>query len=272
MALRKVNGSLEHDHEGDIPISPLGSGSDYTPFLQHAGISSLNLGFGGENRGGSYHSAYDTYEYYTRFGDQNFMYGITLAKITGRATLRLAQADVLPYRFGPFADHVAEYLEEVKELADETREKTEIDNSVIASGAYKLAADPTKKYVPPVRKSPVPFLNFAPLDNAISALESAAESADAALTSAAPSLQMNFMLAQVERSMTSKDGLPRRPWFRHQVYAPGFYTGYGVKTLPGVREAIEERKWEEAETEIKRTAEMLGRVTKALSEIGAGIE
>ncbi|MCZ6758071.1 MAG: folate hydrolase, partial [Bacteroidetes bacterium] len=144
---------------------------------------------------------------------------------------------------------------------------TETDNSVIASGAYELAADPTKQFVSPVEKSAVPFLNFAPLENAISALTSAAESADRALTSAVPTLHMNFALAQVERAMTSADGLPRRPWFRHQVYAPGFYTGYGVKTLPGVREAIEERKWEEAEVEIKRTAEMLGRVAKALNEI-----
>lgn len=272
LALRKVNGTLEHDHTGDIPISPLGSGSDYTPFLQHAGISSLNLGFGGENRGGSYHSAYDTYEHYTRFGDRDFMYGVTLAKVAGRVTLRLAQADVLPFRFGAFADNVGKYLEEVKELADETREKTETDNSVIASGAYILAADPTKQYVPPVEKSAVPFLNFAPLENAISALTSAAESADRALTSAVPSLQTNFALAQVERAMTSTDGLPRRPWFRHQVYAPGFYTGYGVKTLPGVREAIEERKWDETEVEIKRTADMLGRVTERLNEIIARIE
>ncbi|GMQ83001.1 MAG: transferrin receptor-like dimerization domain-containing protein [Rhodothermia bacterium] len=272
IALRKVNGTLEHDHSGDIPISPLGSGSDYGPFLQYAGISSLNLGFGGENRGGSYHSAYDSYEYYTRFGDSDFMYGVTLAKVSGRATLRLAQADVLPFRFGSLAENIRKYLDEVKELADETREKTETDNSLIASGAYKLAADPTKPYVPPVEESAVPFLNFAPLENAFSELENAAEEADGSLTSATPSVEMNFMLAQVERAMTSKDGLPRRPWFRHQVYAPGFYTGYGVKTLPGVREAIEERKWDEAEAEIKRTAEMLGRVAKALNEIAAQAE
>ena len=116
----------------------------------------------------------------------------------------------------------------------------------------------------------MPFLNFAPLKNAISVLTSAAETADRALTSAVPSLQMNFVLAQVERARTSANSLPRRPWFRHQVYEPGFYPGYGVKTFPGVREAIEERMWNEAE--IKRTADMLGRVTGRLNEIIAGIE
>ena len=160
LALRKVNGTLEPDHSDDIPISPLGSGSDNTPFLQHAGISSLNLGFGGENRGGSYHSEYDTYELYTRFGDRDFMYGVTLAKVAGRATLRLAQADVLPYRFGPFADNVGKYLEEVQELADETCELTETDDSAIASGAYELAADPTKKFVPRLRNRPCHFLTL----------------------------------------------------------------------------------------------------------------
>ncbi len=275
VAQRKVAGSLKHDHQGDIPLSPLGSGSDYTPFLQHLGIASLNLGFGGESPGGSYHSIFDSYDYFKRFGDTDFAYGITLAKVAGRTTLRLAQADVLPFRFGSFVENVTVYLDELKKLVGDMREKTASTNAVITSGAYRLAADPSKVFVAPATKDDVPFLNFAPLDNILAHLVTAAGEADkatgsdgtlAAATSESTAA-LNIQLAQLERSMTSDQGLPRRPWFRHQVYAPGFYTGYGVKTLPGVREAIEERKWDEAEMEIKRTAEMLGRVTEALNKI-----
>ena len=276
LARKQVDGSLDADHTGDLPISPLGSGSDYTPFLQHLGISSLNLGFGGENAGGSYHSAFDTFEHYIRFGDRDFMYGIALAQVTGRATLRLANADVLPFRFTSFSTHVAAYLTELKELETDLREETEQKNALVESGAYQLAADPTLVYVAPEMEADIPHLNFAPLLNAMHELEEAAENVDKMLeaatgnastnaTSAAASL--NRLLYQIERSMTSDEGLPRRPWFRHLVYAPGFYTGYGVKTLPGVREAIEKRAWDEAEVEIARAAEMLGRVTTEIRRI-----
>ena len=276
LARKQVDGSLDADHTGDLPISPLGSGSDYTPFLQHLGISSLNLGFGGENAGGSYHSAFDTFEHYIRFGDRDFMYGIALAQVTGRATLRLANADVLPFRFTSFSTHVGTYLTELKELETDLREETEQKNALVESGAYQLAADPTLVYVAPEMEADIPHLNFAPLLNAMHELEEAAENVDKMLeaatgnastnaTSAAASL--NRLLYQIERSMTSDEGLPRRPWFRHLVYAPGFYTGYGVKTLPGVREAIEKRAWDEAEVEIARAAEMLGRVTTEIRRI-----
>ncbi len=274
LARQKVSGSLDADHAGDIPLSPLGSGSDYTPFLQHLGISSLNLGFGGESSGGSYHSAYDSYQYYMRFGDPSFQYGITLSQVTGRVTLRLAQADVLPFRFKSFARNVSKYLDEVKKLADDMRKDTEKQNAMVASGAYELAADPAKQYIPPGAESTVPFLNFAPLENATAALEQTASEAEKAVAAVSDDIPgaLNRLLGQFERAMTSPDGLPRRPWFRHQVYAPGFYTGYGVKTLPGVREAIEERKWGETELEIRRTAEMLDRVSERLREIARAVD
>ncbi len=265
LARGKVSGKFKATHTGDLPLSPLGSGSDYTPFLQHLGISSLNLGFGGESSGGSYHSAFDSFDYYTRFGDPGFSYGVAQAKVLGRATMRLANADVLPFRFSILVQNVSTYLEEVMTLADDLRASTEASNALVTSDAYVLASDPKKQFVPPTEQEPVPYLNFTPLQNAMRSLVEAAELADQRVMQQTESDEtLNGLLYRVERAMTSEAGLPRRPWFRHQVYAPGYYTGYGVKTLPGVREAIEERRWDEADTEIRRTSEMLGRLREAL--------
>ncbi len=262
-----ASGSSTTPEEGDIPISPLGSGSDYSPFLQHAGISSLNLSFGGESNGGSYHSVFDTFEHYTRFGDTDFAYGVTLAKVAGRATLRLANADMLPFRFETFVGHVADYADEVEALADEMREETAKHNKLVESGVYKLSYDPQGGIAPPAAKSPVPHISFAAVQNAVEDLRVTSQTADKAVASAAASPELNRLLAQLERAMASDDGLPRRPWFRHQIYAPGYYTGYGVKTLPGIREAIEERKWVEADEQMIRVAATLTRISDAFRDI-----
>ncbi|MGH7504249.1 MAG: transferrin receptor-like dimerization domain-containing protein, partial [Longimicrobiales bacterium] len=277
-AARAVNGNEEATTRDDMRISPLGSGSDYTPFLQHLGIASLNLGFGGESGGGSYHSAYDSFDFYMRFGDPDFAYGIALAKTAGRATLRLANAYVIPLRLSSFADNVSRYTNEVMELAADMREETERQNALVADSAYRLAADPRETYVPPEPEKPVPFLEFAPLQNAVARLEDAASEYDEAIVGALASdsldaqhaRELNDLLRGVEQLMTHPDGLPRRPWFRHQIYAPGFYTGYGVKTLPGIREGIEERKWDEVRTYVGRVAEALDRVSDA-AERATGI-
>ena len=277
-AARAVRGNDKTKKEAldreDLRISPLGSGSDYTPFLQHLGIASLNLGFGGENRGGSYHSMFDSFDHYTRFGDPGFVYGVALAKTAGRTTLRFANADVLPFQFGSFAENVGRYLEEVIELADEMREETERENRLIRERIYELAADPTKTYHPPEPEEPVPYLNFAPVKNALAELEGASKLYDETLTArmaggglpASRAAELNRVLMSTERLMTRDEGLPRRPWFRHQIYAPGFYTGYGVKTLPGIREAIEERKWDEAAEQMENAAVALQRVTRAIEQ------
>lgn len=258
----------------DVRIAPLGSGSDYTPFLQHLGIASLNLRFGGESRGGSYHSMFDSFDHYTRFGDPGFVYGVALAQTAGRTTLRFANADVLPLQFGSFAENVNRYLEEVTELADEMRDETERENRMIRERMYELAADPTETYHPPEPEAPVPYLNFTPVQNALATLEYAAEAYDRSLAvrMAAGGLptsraaELNRVLMSTERLMTDEEGLPRRSWFRHQIYAPGFYTGYGVKTLPGIREAIEERNWDEAAEQMEHAAEALRRVTRAIEQ------
>lgn len=275
-ALREVQGDREPGADSDLRISPLGSGSDYTPFLQHLGIASLNIGYGGEAGGGSYHSIYDSFDHYTRFGDPEFEYGIALAKTGGRAVLRLAEAEVLPFRFANFAHHTGAYVEEITKLVDGMREETERTNRLLESRAHTLAADPTETYVPPARRAPVPFLNFAPLHNAQARLRSAAGAYETAMDNIGPGeltrqerRQLNDVVLRSERLMTTKEGLPRRPWYVHQIYAPGFYTGYGVKTLPGVREAIEERQWDEAAAQIDVTALALERLAAAIEEAAA---
>ncbi len=277
-AARAVGGDPEAMSRFDLRISPLGSGSDYTPFLQHLGLPSLNLSFGGEGGGGSYHSQYDSFDHYTRFGDPSFQYGVALAKVAGRATLRLAAADVLPYRFSGLADNVRRYLGEVEKLAADLRADTERENALVEADAYKLAADPTLAYVPPQAKGAVPHLNFAPVRNALAALEATAWKYDAAMTNAlatdsgpAAAAAVNARVRKVEQLLTDERGLPKRPWFKHQIYAPGFYTGYGVKTLPGIREAIEEREWDLVPVQMDRLAEAIRRAAAAMDEASAAL-
>ncbi len=275
-----VNGVDEAFTRPDLRISALGSGSDYTPFLQHLGIASLNIGYGGENRGGSYHSMFDSFDYYSRFGDPGFQYGVALAKTAGRVTLRFANAVALPFQFSNFADNVKQFLGEVTKLADDMRVSTKRQNRLIAEGHFRIAADPTKTYSPPVAKDAVPYLNFAPVQNALARLERAAETYDGAIAatmagegmSPERAQDLNQVLMSTERLMTREEGLPRRSWFRHQIYAPGFYTGYGVKTLPGIREALEQRLWDEAAEQMVHAAAALDRVSEALERATAMLE
>lgn len=244
-----------------LSIGALGAGSDYSPFIQHLGIASLNLGFGGENGGGEYHSVYDSYDHYKRFKDPTFEYGVALAKTAGRATLRIANAEVLPFDFAAFHKTVNTYVTEVTTLLDNLRESTEIENQMIREKRYVLAQDPTEKYVPPAVKESVPYLNFSSLQNAILQLEkSTTKYVELAAANPNPLTnrnQLNELLYKSERKLLVDAGLPRRAWYKHTIYAPGFYTGYGVKTLPGVREAIEQRSWKEAQEQIEIAAKAL---------------
>lgn len=243
--------------EGSLPIGALGSGSDYSPFLQHLGIASLDVRFGGEAKlDGCYHSAYDTFDHFVRFGDPGFVYGVALAQTVGRLVLRTANADILPLQCADFADTVAQYAVEIHKLADSMRESTEAQRRLHAENAFALAADPSETSVAPPADANVPVLNLAALDNAVIRLRQTAKAFDQArvrsLASEAPAdasrqNQLNALLQGLEQSLLKTDGLPGRGWFRHMIYAPGLHTGYGVKTLPGLREAIEERQWADAE-------------------------
>ena len=247
----------------DLRISALGSGSDYTPFLQHLGIASLNIGFGGESGGGSYHSIYDSFDHYSRFGDSGFVYGVALAKVCGHAVLRLANADTLPFEFSNFADTINTYVGEVTRLADSMRDETDHTNKMLSSGMWMAVQDPKDNLSAPKANAAVPHLNFAPLQNALIRLQSSAKAFQSASAgkqpSAAAQKSLDEVLYKTERALTRNSGLPRRDWFRHQIYAPGFYTGYGVKTLPGVREAIEQRDWKEADDQIAIVAATIER-------------
>lgn len=259
-----------------VPLGALGSGSDYSPFFQHLGVPSLNLGFGGENEGGEYHSIYDSYDHYKRFKDPKFEYGVALAKAAGRTTLRFAQADVLPFDFKALQKTIAGYLSEVISATEQLRESTAVENQVIRENRYVQAADPTETYFPPLPAAEVPYIDFSALQNAIVAMEKAtaglAEKINTGSLSEENKRTLNRKLYQAEQQLLLPDGLPRRSWYRHSIYAPGFYTGYGVKTLPGVREAIEQRNWKEAQTEIQKAAQAINSFNEYLNTVAAGLK
>jgi len=249
---------------GDLSIGALGSGSDFTPFIQHLGVAALNVGFGGEGGDGIYHSIYDNFEHYTRFNDSSFVYGRALAQYAGSMVLRLANADILPFRFENLSQTAGNYVDQLKGLLTERRDAAVERNRELDDSLYEAIRDPRETLIRPPRASVAPFLNFSPLDNGLEVLraaagryESALEQAQGAGFTGTPRAEVNAILLSVERSLTSQEGLPRRPWFRHLLYAPGFYTGYGVKTMPGVREAIEQSDWKEAEGEIGRVGARL---------------
>ncbi|HEX6534705.1 MAG TPA: transferrin receptor-like dimerization domain-containing protein [Gemmatimonadaceae bacterium] len=269
---------------GDLPIGALGSGSDYTPFVQHLGIASLNLGFGGEDRGGVYHSVYDDFYWYTHFADTSFVYGRALAQTVGTAVMRLADADLLPFRFANLAATVQRYVTELEQLRDKRASEIEQRNRDIDDGMYALVSDPRDPTRAPERETPAPRLEFAALHNAADSLAHAADrferayaawSGESDTTSrAAGSSERRASLASIneqllasERLLTSDRGLPNRPWYRHLLYAPGYYTGYGVKTMPGAREAIEQGEWTAANTEIARIAAVLDAEAAHVSEM-----
>jgi N-acetylated-alpha-linked acidic dipeptidase len=263
----------------DQRIAALGSGSDYTAFIDHLGVASLNFGYGGEGgSGGVYHSIYDDFYWYTHFADTDFTYGRALAQTAGTAVIRLADAGVLPFQFTDFSDTIRTYVEEIKQLATSQRAQIEEQNLELEEGAFKAAADPRKTFVPPSAQPVPPHFNFAPLDNALDLLTTSAKRYETArMKASAGSVQavtlqaVNAKLIESERKLTDDAGLPGRPWFKHMIYAPGFYTGYGVKTIPGVREAIEQKRWQEADEQIVRAgkiltaeAELIDQATSAL--------
>jgi len=241
----------------DLHIGALGDGSDYVSFLDFAGIPALDIGFGGEDRGSEYHSIYDDFYWYTHFADTKFVYGRALAQTAGTAVMRMADAELLPYNFNHTADTVAGYVDEVKKLLKTEQDETAELNQEIDEGVFEATSDPQNPVAAPKKQDTPPFLNFAPLENGSRELTEAAKEYEKTVSAAAAhggaaldgsSIdQVNHVLMQVERAFFRDAGLPERPYFKHQLYAPGAYTGYGVKTLPAVRESIEQRKWAQAE-------------------------
>jgi N-acetylated-alpha-linked acidic dipeptidase len=275
-AFRIVGGDEESRTRTDLRIGALGSGSDYTPFLQHTGVPSLSIGFGGEDAGGVYHSIYDDFYWYTHFSDTAFVYGRALAQTVGTMVMRLADADVLPQEFGDLGETVNGYVTELKALRETIAKQVTSTNLSLSEGVFAAANDPRRPELPPKFDSVPPFLNFAPLDNAAAELTAAASRFEKAYAPAiaggiaAPALQqLNDLLRQTDQALLLPEGLPRRPWYAHALYAPGFYTGYGVKTMPGAREAMEQHQWKEADTEIGRIASALMREAELIDRATA---
>jgi N-acetylated-alpha-linked acidic dipeptidase len=267
----------------DLRLDMLGGGSDHAPFINFAGIASLGIGFGGEDHGGIYHSIYDDFYWYTHFSDYDFVYGRALSQTGGTAIMRMADADLLPFQFADFADDVKMYVREVEKFANQQRDEIQERNLKILEGAYEASADPRETWVTPKKEDIPPHLNFAPLDNAVETLtRSATEyqkvldrvSANGGAVLASASLnEVNALLIQSERKLTTPEGLPGRFWYKHELYAPGTYTGYAAKAIPAVRENLEQKKWREAEEAAARVAQVLDNesalITAAAAKLSA---
>ena len=251
------------------PLGAMGSGSDYSSFIQHIGVPSLNIGYGGEDAGGEYHSIYDSYDHYSRFKDAEFKYGVTLAKTSGRAVLRLSEADVLPFDYTSLHKTIKGYINELMSNVDALREKAQVENDLIKNNAYKIAADPTTKLTTPTLLSEVPFVDFSLLLNALATLEKSAQKVEQLKAGADANklAAINAKIYSAEQSLLLPAGLPRRPWYKHSLYAPGFYTGYGVKTVPGVREAIEQQNWLETQQQITAVANAINKFSSYLDAL-----
>jgi len=228
----------------DLLINALGDGSDYTAFQDFAGISTLSLEFGGEEDGDQYHSIYDDFYWYTHFIDTDFAYGRALAQVVGTAMMRLANADLIPTDYSPQADAIVKYEAELEKLLKDKQQEVAERELELREGVFQAIADPRKPSVPPPAEPVPPFLNFAPMKNAVDLLKKSSERYSKALSDwrakGSPALSpqslalINSDLIAVPRMFLNEKGLPERPWFKNQIYAPGAYTGYGAKPVAAV--------------------------------------
>jgi N-acetylated-alpha-linked acidic dipeptidase len=265
----------------DLKIGALGDGSDYTAFMDHAGISSLNIGYGGENDGDAYHSIYDDFYWYTHFVDTDFSYGRALAETGGTAIMRLADAEVTPFEYKAEAETIAKYVQDLEKLLKDKQDEITERNLELEEGVFTATADPRKAYVPPSAKPVPPFMNFAPLKNGVESLKRSAERYQAALAKwqaqakdlpPQTAATLNTDLLEIQRTFLTERGLPERPWFKHQVYAPGAYTGYGAKPIAAVREYMDQEKWNEAEDQVPVVGQVLENVAAAIAKTADDLE
>jgi N-acetylated-alpha-linked acidic dipeptidase len=276
------SGSPEEKKEArqraDLRIDPLGSGTDFTTFLDHLGVASLNISYAGEDHEGIYHSIYDDFYWYTHFSDKDFVYSRALSQTIGSMVMRFADADLLPFQFTDLVDTVKKYDDELKKLLKDQQDEANDINQKLDDGVYSATSDPRHPTVAPPRAEVPPFINFAPIDNAVAALSRSAEryqKSTAVLGRTAANANfatLNQLLLQSERRLTLEEGLPRRPWYKHMIYAPGWYTGYSPKTMPGVREAIEEKRYADADPEIAKVAKVLYAEAELIDQAATELE
>jgi N-acetylated-alpha-linked acidic dipeptidase len=269
----------------DLDVEALGDGSDYTAFQDHAGISALDIGFGAEDEGTQYHSIYDDFYWYTHFADTDFAYGRVLAQTAGTTMMRIADADLLPYEYSAQAEAIAKYETELEKLLKDKQDEFTERNLELQEGVFTATSDPHKTYVPPPTEIVPPFMNFAPMKNSIELLKKSAADYSKALAKFKSSGAMispqaldavNADLLGVSRLFLNEKGLPERPWFKNQIYAPGAYTGYGAKPVAAVREYMDEKKWQQADAQIPMVAHVIeniaGGISKAADDLDAALK
>jgi N-acetylated-alpha-linked acidic dipeptidase len=269
----------------DLEVGALGDGSDYTAFQDYAGISALDIGFGAEDEGTQYHSIYDDFYWYTHFADTDFAYGRVLAQTAGTTMMRIADTDLLPYEYSAQAEAIAKYETELERLLKDKQEEFTERNLELQEGVFTATSDPHKTYIPPPAEIVPPFMNFAPMKNSIELLKKSADEYAKALakfkssgaTISPQSLDaVNADLLGVSRLFLNEKGLPERPWFKNQIYAPGAYTGYGAKPIAAVREYMDEKKWKEADDQIPMVAKVIeniaGGISKAADDLDAAVK
>jgi N-acetylated-alpha-linked acidic dipeptidase len=268
----------------DLRVDALGDGSDFTAFQDFAGIPALDIGFGDEDEGDQYHSIYDDFYWYTHFADTDFVYGRALGQTAGTTIMRMADTDLLPYDYAPQAETIAKFETDLEKLLKDKQEEFTERNLEIQEGAFTATADPHKTSVPPPAEIVPPFMNFAPMKNSIELLKKGADRYSRALakfksgsaTISPPSLDtVNADLLAISRLFLNEKGLPERPWFKNQIYAPGAYTGYGAKPIAAVREYMDEKKWQQADAQIPMVAQVIeniaGGINKAAADLEAGL-
>jgi N-acetylated-alpha-linked acidic dipeptidase len=286
--LRAIMRAKEGEERGkirkrsDLVVTELGDGSDYTAFQDFAGISSLNLGYGGEDEGTQYHSIYDDFYWYTHFGDPEFAYERALAQTAGSLVLRIADADLIPFDYTPQADAIANYESDLEKLLKDKQEEITERNQEIQEGTLTATADPHKNFVPPPTEPVPPFMNFAPMKNSIEALKKAAERYSKALAKFRAASEgsltqtsldtVNTDLMGIARLFLNEKGLPERPWFKNQIYAPGAYTGYGAKPVAAVREYMDQKKWKEADAQIPMVAQVIDNISAGINKAAEDLE
>lgn len=266
----------------DIIVEALGSGSDYTPFQDYAGISTLNVEFGDEDDGTQYHSIYDDFYWYTHFVDTDFVYGKALAQTIGTAMMRLADSDLIPVDYSPQAEAIGKYEAELEKLLKDKQDEFTERNLELQEGVFKATNDPRRPTMPPPGETVPPYMNFAPMKNAIELLKKSSERYSKALSGwqakGSPALPagkvelVNADLLRIPRLFLDEKGLPERPWFKNQIYAPGAYTGYGAKPIAAVREYMDEKKWKEADAVIPGVARVIENVAAGVSKAADDLE
>lgn len=272
----KAAARIAIDPSGDFPLEALGSGSDYSAFLEHLGVPALDIAFGEEgSNGGVYHSRYDTFEHFERFGDPGLVYTAVLAKTVGHMVLRAADADLPIQQAGDFAATVSRYLEQVKKLEKDRRDAADMQAKMLVARAFQLAADPTRSSGVPTVLKAVPPIDLESMDSAVTQLLVSARTYDGALAQNGERLtpsartRLASLMQPIDQILAPPSGLPERTWYKNLVYAPGRYTGYGAKTLPGITEAIEEERWSDANTYAHLTAEALNAYSARLDQATA---